>query len=165
MTNKQMSHQQNQRNNRIYEECQDHLYETHTELQELIACIGLIHNSLIRLSCALLYPNTYTSSEPQTNKFAIVRRFLNNSIHQLANINFDLGEFWDYLIPFNEQPPNSPSPSSSTAFEESSYAEDSSGSLLNDTVNCNRTNIVEEISIPLIYLIYTAPTSGPPPPE
>ena len=107
----------------------------------------------------------YTSSRPQTNEFAIARRSLKNSIHQLANVNFDLAEFRGYLIPFNKHPPTSPSPSSSTASKEYSYAEDSPGSLLKYTVDCNRTNIVEEIRIPLIRLLYTATTSGPPHPE
>ena len=165
MKNKQMSHQQNQQNSRIYKEPQDHIYDIHAALQELTACIGSIHNSLIRLSSALLYLNTYTSSEPHTNKFAIACRSLHISIHQLANVNFDLTKFRDYLIPFNKQTPTSPSFSSSTVSEESSYAEDSLGSLLEDTVNCNRTTVVGKISILPICLLYTATIFGPPPPE
>ena len=64
----QMSHQQNQQNKRIYEDCQDHLYETHVALQELTTYIGSFHNSLIKLSSALLYAHTYTSNESHTKK-------------------------------------------------------------------------------------------------
>ena len=160
-----MSHQQNQRNNLIYKNYQDHLYESHAALQELTARIGSIHNSLIRFSSALLYAHTYTSSNPQTSKFLIACRTSNNSIHQIANINFDLADFREYFIPFNKQPLTSLSPSSSTASEKSSYAKDSPESLLEDTVDCNRTNIVEEPITPLVRLIYTATTSRPPPPE
>ena len=61
-----MSHQQNQRNNHIYEDCQDYLYKTHEALQELTARIGSIHKILIRFTSTLLYAHTNTPNEAQT---------------------------------------------------------------------------------------------------
>ena len=91
-------------------------------------------------------------------EFAIARRSLNKSIHQLTNISFDLAEIREYLIPFNEQPPTLHSTSLSTVSEESSYAEDSPGSLIEYTVNCNGTNAIEETSTsPFAFSIYQWP--------
>ena len=125
-----MSHQQNQHNNRTYKDHQYYLYGTHETLQELTAHIESIHNILIRSSSALLYAHMYASGTPQMIKLAIAQRALNSSIYQLANANFDLAEFRKYLVPFNKPLPSSPS--SSTASEASSHAEESLGSLLED---------------------------------
>ena len=100
-----MSHQQNQCNKCTYKDHQDHIYETHEALQELATRIRSVPNNLIKSSSTLLYAHMYTLGAPQTNKLAISQRALNSSIHQLANFNFDLAEFLEYLVPFNTPPP------------------------------------------------------------
>ena len=53
-----MSHQQNQRNNCTYKDCQDHLYDMYEAIQELAACIESIHNILIRYLSGIPYAHT-----------------------------------------------------------------------------------------------------------
>ena len=87
-----MSSQQNQYNNRTYEERQDHIYDTHKALQELVARIRTIRTSLIRSPSVLMYAHIYTTNTLQTDDFVITRRSLNNLIYQLINVNYDQAE-------------------------------------------------------------------------
>ena len=66
-----------------------------------------------------------TPNKAQKNKFAFARSTLNTSIHRLANVKFDLVEFFQYLTPFNEPILSSPSPSSSTVSEDLATAKTS----------------------------------------
>ena len=132
--NKQMSRQQNQHNGCTYVERQDHSYDTHKELQELNAHIGFIRIRLIRNSSTLLDARLNATHIYQTEAFGSAHRDLNNSIHQVVNLNHDLGEFKELLVPFNTPPsPSSSSASSLTVSEAPSYANESQGGLIDNS--------------------------------
>ena len=99
-----------------------------------------------------------------TEAFKITLIGLNHSSYQLANVNYVLVEFHEYLIPFNTPPHHSPA-SFSTSSKTSSYAGESPGSLLHDTDKWTRLGVVECFTVPPIQIAYRMTTFEPPPPE
>ena len=95
-----MSRYQNQYTSCTYAELQDRLYDTHEGLQEFSAHIAYIHTRLIRTSSVILDALMYPTHIQHTESFRNFRRDLNNLIHQLAKLNYDLGESMEYLVPF-----------------------------------------------------------------
>ena len=111
-TNAPMSRFNTQYQSHNYSDRQEILYYIHQALQNIATHIFFVHTFLVRTSSVLIDAlHAYRTYDRQ--KIRNCLQSLKDSIHQLVNLNHNLGGFREYVVPFNISPLPPRVPSSS----------------------------------------------------